>query len=96
MRFKLHWKSSLPPSLTWLVLTGFCHVLGGYAIHLGLWTLTLSLLLQDVASSCALSLGAYVRAGFRKALHNSWAALLAQTVKNLPAVQGTRVQSLGC
>ena len=53
------------------------------------------LLLQDVASSCALSLGAYVRAGFRKALHNPWAALVAQAVKNLPAVQETWVQSLG-
>ena len=56
------------------------------------------LLLQDVASSCALSLGAYVRAGFRKALHNFWAALVAQTVKNLPAVQQTqetRVPSVG-
>ena len=95
MRFKFYWKSSLPPSLTWLLLTSFRHVLGGYAIHLGLWTLTLSLLLHYVASSCALSLGAYVRAGFRKALHNSWAALVAQTVKNLPAMQGTRVQSLG-
>ena len=30
-----------------------------------------------------------------KAIHSAWASLVAQSVKNLPAVQETRVQSLG-
>ena len=27
MKLKVHWKSNLPPSWIWLVLTSFCHVL---------------------------------------------------------------------
>ena len=33
--------------------------------------------------------------GFEVTFGNNWASLVAQTVKNLPAMWGTRIQSLG-
>ena len=61
-----------------------------------------SLVAQMVESACnAVDLGSISVAGRSpekgngNLLQYSWVSLVAQTVKNLPAVQETRVQSLG-